>query len=170
MAVRGLGNLFDIGTAIAPVDLAAGANTGHRLHLRNYGGVCIVLYFEVGAAAEPVIATVREHDAATSGNSADLAVVTQFFSKSEAVLDGDEAWVRVTQTAAATVTDADWDDALQALVAIEVDAGALSDDYEWISVNIADTGTTTGHLGCALYIPYGLKVMRRSDLLPQPNA
>lgn len=170
MTVKGLGRAFDVCTGIVPVDLAAGNATGHRLHLKNYGGVAIVAYFETGAAAEPVIINVREHDAATSGNSADLNVVTEYFVKSEAVLDGDETWSRVTQTADQQVTNADWDDALQALVVIEVDSTSLSDGYEWISADVPDTGTTTGHLGCVLYIPYGLRVQRTPQNLAQPNA
>ena len=35
--MRGLGYKFDISTGIQPVaDLAAGANTGKRVHMRNY--------------------------------------------------------------------------------------------------------------------------------------
>lgn len=168
MTVRGLGKDFDIGTAIVPIDLATGANTGHRLHLKNYGGVAIVGYLNNGTAAEAATFDVQEHTAATGGTSRDLDVVTTYYTKSEAALDGDEAWVKVTQSAGSEVTNADWDDALEVLVVIQVDASQLSDDCEWISVNVADTGTA--QVGAALYVMYGLKVQRAPENLPQPNA
>jgi hypothetical protein len=163
-----LGRLFDIGSAIVPVDLGAAANTGHRLHLKNYGGVAIVGYFNNGTAAEAITFDVQEHTAATGGTSRDLDVVSVYHTKTEAILDGDETWTRVTQTAASEVTNADWDDALEGIVVIEVDATELSDDCEWISVNIADTGTA--HVGAVLYIMYDLAVQRAPANLAQPNA
>lgn len=170
MSLKGLGQAFDVGHAITPVDLATGANTGARLHLKNYGGVAIVIYFGVGTAAQPIIADVQEHTANTGGTSRDLDVVTEYFTKSELALDGDEAWVRVTQAAGSEVTNADWDDALQGLVVIQVDSDSLSDDCEWISVDIPDTGATAGHIGAALYVMYDLRVQRAPANLPQPNA
>ena len=136
----GLGADFDIGSQIGPVDLATGANTGHRIHLMNYGAVTFVGYLATGTAAEAPTFTLQEHTAATAGTSTNLVVIDEYFTKVEATLDGDETWTRVTQTAAATVTDATWDDANEVLVAFKVRAEQLSDTYEWVSVNIADPG------------------------------
>lgn len=173
MATTALGNLLDIGHGVAPVaDLAAGAQTGARLHLRNYGGAVIVVYMgAVSAGTDTFVPTLREHTAASSGTSRDLATITQWFIKFETTLDGDEAWTRVTQTAGAAIslTGATYA-ATQVLLAAEVDAGSLSDDCQWISVDMADAGAGGTRAGCILYIPYGLKVSRRPDLLPQPNA
>jgi hypothetical protein len=168
MSTKALGRLFDVGSAIVPVDLAAGANTGHRLHLRNYGGVAIVGYLNNGTAAENPTFDVQEHDAASAGNSQDLDVVATYYVKSEAALDGDETWSKVTQAAASEVTNASWDDALEVLVVIEVLSEQLSDGFEWISVNVADPGTA--HVGAALYIMFDLKVQRAPESLAQPNA
>ena len=167
MTVRGLGMDFDIGHAIAPVDLGTGANAGARLHMRNYGGVAIVAYFAVGTAGEAITLDVQEHTAAADGTTRDLDVVTTVYTKTEATLDGDEAWAKVTQSAASEVTNADWDDALQGLVVVQVEAESLSDDCEWISVAVPDTGTA--HIGCAFYVMYGLKVQRAPEALAQPN-
>jgi hypothetical protein len=167
---KALGYKFDIGSAIVPVDLAGGANTGHRLHLANYGGVAIVLYFNNGIAAEAVAADVQQHTAATAGTSADLDVVTYYHAKLEAQLDGDEAWAKTTQSAASEVTHADWDDLYEGLVVIEVSASDLTDGYEWISVDIADTGAGGAHIGAAFYVMYDLKVQRAPENLAQPNA
>ena len=163
-----LGQDFDIGTAVIPVDLADGANTGHRLHMENYGGVAITAYIAVGTAAEAPTITLQEHTAATGGTSTNLVQIDKYHEKTELALDGDEAWSTSTQTAAATLTDATWDDAGQSLITFEIEATALSDGYEWISVNIADTGTA--HLGCVFYVMYDLKVQRAPANLAQPNA
>lgn len=170
--MRGLGYRFDIGSAIAPVaDLAAGANTGHRIHLRNYDAVDVVLYKGVASAGtDNVVVTLQEHTAASAGTSANLAAITDYYIKSEAALDGDETWVENTQTAAATMTLAGATYAATQLIAVfTVEAGSLSAGYEWISVNIADPGTGGTIPGAVLYIPHGLKIQRRPDLLANPN-
>lgn len=166
--MQGLGRTFDVCSGIVAVNLGTAANTGHRLHMRNYETVAIVACFNNGTAAEAPTITLQEHNANTSGTSANLAVISEYYKKEEASLDGDETWTRVTQTAAATITNADWDDANQVLVVFEVEAASLSAGYEWLSVNIADTGTA--QVGCVLYIPHGLKIQARPDSLAQPNA
>lgn len=163
----GLGRIFDVGSMIMPVDLATGANTGHRIHLRNYNAITFVAAFNNGTAAEAPTITLQEHTAASAGTSTDLAVIDTYYKKEEASLDGDETWEEVTQTAAATITDADWDDANQVIVAFCVDGTQLSDGYEWISVNIADTGTA--QVGAVIAIMHSLDIQRRPDLLADPN-
>jgi len=172
--MRGLGMKFYVGSAIMPVaDLAAGANTGHRIHMRNYGSLGVV--FAKGAASagtDNVVLTLQEHSAATGGTSQNLAVITDFYIKSEAApMDGDEAWVETTQAALATVTLAGATYAAQqAIVCFEVEAASLSAGFEWLSVNIADPGAGGTIPGTVLYVPTGLKIQRRPDLLAQPNA
>ena len=168
MSFLGPGVDFDIGSQIVPVDLATAANTGHRIHLENYGGVSFVGYLATGTAGQAPTFTLQEHTAATGGTSTNLVIIDEYWQKEEATLDGDETWTRVTQTAAATVTDADWDDANQVLVTFKVRAEQLSDTYEWVSVNVADTGSA--HLGCVFAIMYDLKSQRALQNLAQPNA
>lgn len=167
--MHGLGAVFDIGSAFSPVDFnTADAATGHRVHLRNYESIALVLFKGAGTAgADPVI-TVQEHTAATAGTSASLAVVDEYYYKQEATLDGDETWTRATQAAGATVTNDTWAEA-EAIVVVQVDAAALSAGYEWISFNIAAT-VANAQLVSGFYIMTGLKMKRRPDLLAQPNA
>lgn len=164
-----LGQDFDVLAGFTPVNMAAAANSGHRVHMKNYGGLAIVFYKAAGGAGEAPTIDVQEHDAATSGNSQDLDVVTTYYKKEEATLDGDEQWTKVTQSAASEVTDADWDDANEVLVVIEVEAEDLSDGFEWLSADVADVGTTA-QVGTLLYIGYDLKVQRAPEALAQPNA
>ena len=164
----GLGADFDIGSQIGPVDLATANNTGHRIHLMNYGAVTFVGYLGVGTAAEPVTFTLREHNANTGGTSQDLVVIDEYWQKQEATLDGDETWTRVAQTASASVTDAVWDDANQVLVAFKVRGEQLTDAFEWVSVNVDYPGTAV--IGAVFAIMHDLKVQRSPQNLVQPNA
>lgn len=168
MSRLGLGAGFDVLSVIVPVDLATGANTGHRIHMENYGAVAFCGYLATGTAAQAPTFTLQEHNAATAGTSQDLDVVAKYYQKEEATLDGDETWTEVTQTADAAVTDADWDDANEVLVVFEVRAEELSDNFEWVSVDVADPGTA--HIGCVFAVGFDLKVQRAPQNLPNPNA
>lgn len=172
--MRSLGFRLDVCTGITPVaDLAAGANTGARIHMRNYD-VLGVLFFKNAASAgtDTITLTLQEHNAASAGTSQNLAAITDWYEKSEATLDGDETWVENTQAAAATLalTDALVPAASQAIVYFDVEAASLSAGFEWLSINIADPGAGGTILGGVFYIPTGLKIQRRPDLLAQPNA
>lgn len=171
---RALGNVLDITTGINPVaDLAAGANTGKRIHLRNYD-TCGILFFKNAASAgsDDVVLTLQEHNANTGGTSQNLAAITDWYRKSVASpLLGSETWTETSQAAGATLTLAGASFAThQQIVYFDVEAASLSAGFEWISVNIADPGSGGTILGGLFYIPTGLKIMRRPDLLAQPNA
>lgn len=174
--MRGLGMAFDLAMGINPVaDLAAGANTGKRVHMRNYQ-TCGVLFYKNAASAgtDTVTLTLQEHTAASSGTSQNLAAITDFYYKSTAAaIAGTEAWSEGTQAAAATLALANTGvvpAANQAMVFFEIEADSLSAGYEWLSVNIADPGSGGTILGGVFYVMSGLKIMRRPDLLAQPNA
>lgn len=167
--MRGLGRLFDIGTGIPVVaDLAAGANTGKRHHMRHCESLAFLFHKAVASAGtDDIVLTLQEHNASTGGTSQNLAVITSYHYKREAALDNDEAWVEVTQAAGATITLAGATYAsLQAIVLFEVHAPQLSDDFEWVSVNIADPGAGGTIPGTLLYIPHGLKMQREPALMP----
>lgn len=172
--MRALGNSIDISVGINPVaDLAAGANTGKRIHMRNYDTLGI-LFFKNAASAgtDDVVITLQEHNANTGGTSQNLAAIVDWYRKSVASpLLGTETWVETTQAAAATLTLAGATFAThQQLVFFEIESGALSAGFEWLSVNIADPGAGGTILGGVIYIPSGLKIQARPDLLAQPNA
>ncbi len=169
MGNTGLGFGFDIGSQILPVNLQTGANTGHRIHLMNYGAVTFVGYLAAGDSGQNPTFDLKEHNALTGGTSADLDVIDEYWQKEEASLDGDETWTRVAQSAASEVTDTDWDDANEVLVAFTVRAEQLSDTYEWVSVDVAQPGGGTP-LGCVFAIMHDLKVQRAPQNLVQPNA
>jgi hypothetical protein len=178
--MRGLGNVFDLVVGINPVaDLTAGANTGKRVHLRNYQ-TCGFLFFKNPASAgtDSVVLTLQEHTAASSGTSQNLAAIGDYYYKSTAsALAGTEAWTEASNLSGgvpqATLTLSNTSvvpAANQAMVFFEIEADSLSAGYEWVSVNIADPGSAGTILGGLFYVLSGLKIMRRPDLLAQPNA
>lgn len=172
--MRSLGRLLDMGVGINPVaDLAAGANTGKRIHLRNAEN-CLFFFFKnaASAGADDVVLTLQEHNANTGGTSQNLAAITKWYRKSVASpLLGTETWTETTQAAGATLTLAGATFAThQMMVAFEINAPALSSGFEWLSINIADPGAGGTILGGLFYILTDLKIQRRPDLLAQLNA
>lgn len=168
-AGNGLGYIFDIGSAFTPVDFnTSDAATGHRVHMRNYQNIAFVIYKGAGTAgADPVI-TVQEHTAASAGTSTDLAVITEFYKKTETTLDGDETWARVSQAAAATANLGLTTAEEETIGVFQFTADQLSAGYEWISCNIAAT-VANAQLVSGLYILTGLRIMREPTLLANLN-
>jgi hypothetical protein len=163
--MEALGRLFNVAKVISPVDLASGAQTGTRVHLKDCSGVAFIYVAGAGTAGEDVDLDVQEHSAASGGTSRDLDVVTRWFSKREATLDNDEVWVKHTQTAASEVDLGDDEGENEVIAVIEVSTKSLSDGYEWVSVNTTDAGATAGKLGCVIAITYDLTTQRSPELL-----
>lgn len=171
--VEGLGRLFDIGTGWVPVDLdTANGATGKRIAMSGFEAITFVVFLAVGAT-DDVVLDVQQHTAYTGGTSNDLdatAVSTStgidhWYIKSEATLDNDEAWTKVTQTAASeiTLTGATYGDK-QNIVVIEVAASQLGDGYTHVSL-VASSTTSTAHLGACLYLGTGLRYMKTPSRL-----
>lgn len=170
----GLGREFDLAVGINPVaDLAAGANTGKRIHMRNYSTLGVLLFKNAhSAGTDTVTITLNEHTLAASGTSQVLAAITTWYTKQlAAALVGNEPWVESTQAAASTLalTNAIAPAANQMMVFFEVEAAAMSAGFEWLSVSIADPGSGGTILGGVFYVPSGLRIKKRPDLLAQPN-
>lgn len=163
--MEALGRLFNVAKVIAPIDLASGAQTGSRVHLKDCSGVAFIYFADAGTAGEDVDLDVQQHTAASAGTSADLDVVTRWFSKRETTLDNDEVWTKHTQTAASEVDLGEDEGENEVIAVIEVSTKSLSDGYEWVSVNTTDSGTTAGKLGCVLAITYDLTDQRAPELL-----
>lgn len=164
----GLGRVFDISAGVVVSDFAAGASTGNRVSMKNCSAITVLVTKKVFTDTQPAVLTLKQHTASSSGTSSNLAIIDTVYKKVEATLDGDETWTKVTQAAAATFTEASTDDTLQAIYAFTVRADQLSDGYSYISVDVADTGATTGDWGTVLYILHDLNVRRAPENLVAP--
>ena len=168
MGMKGLGRLFDINTNFAPVDLNGAGGTGLLTDLQNAGGVTfLVLLGAQATGAETEVLTVREAEDGAATNEQDLDVVTEYYIKKEATLDGDETWARVTQSAG-DITIAGTDRDKQCIIAFYIDADDLSDGFTHVAVDAGDPGAVA-RLGASVAIMHDLKVQRRPDNLPAPQ-
>lgn len=170
--MEGLGRLFDVGTGWAPVDLdTADGATGLRLSMSSHDAVTFLVFAAAGASSAMTY-TVRQHTAYTGGTSNNLvssAVTTSYgidhyYIKTEATLDNDEPWTRVTQTESSDVALAAAVGLTQYILAIEVRASQLGDTYTHVSLNAAGTLSAAKLAGC-LVLPHELRYQRRPDRL-----
>lgn len=159
----GLGSDFDVAWGIAPVNLATGANTGMRQYLGGLKEVGVLYLGGAGAAAEPPVLTLRQHTASTGGSSANWAVVTEFWRKSEATLDNDEGWSYQTQAASATVTG---QAQVEQMIYFSVRPTQLTAG-PYMSVDIADAGTGP-MLGTVIYLLGGMDTRDLGQNMPIP--
>lgn len=151
----GLGNDYDLALGAAPADLSTAATTGLRVSMVNVKSVDVIFIKGAGTAGDDPTLTLRHHTASTGGTSADLATITEYYVKSEATLDNDETWSKVTQAAAATIADpggAGTSAESQQVVVFSVKPSDLPETSNYISVDVGDTGTNVGHLGTILYV------------------
>jgi len=167
--VEGLGRLYDLSCGFIPVDMQTAANTGKRVSLKNATGVTIVLFKAIGTAGDDPVLTLKQHTASSSGTTANLATIDHYYLKtSTSALAGTETWSKVTQSAAATITDpggAGTSAESAQIVAIEVGANQLTDGYSYVSLDVADVGGNA-QLGCVLYILHELTAARAPANLP----
>lgn len=164
--MQGLGRLFDISIGSVPTDAVAGAITGKRVSLRNAGGVTIVVC-TTGASTDITDVDLQQHTASSGGTTADLDIITSYYYKTEATLDGDETWTRGTQSAASEITNVGAASE-ELLLVIEVDSTQLSDGYKYVSLDIPDLGTNGTRHCCILYLLRDLNVQRAPANLVAP--
>lgn len=171
--MEALGRLFDISTAVAPVDInTADAATGKRISLKNASGVTIVLFTGVQASSgtADLVVDIQQATAATGGTSNDLDStngangIDHFYIKSATALAGSETWTRVvnnsgTPVSEVTVVGATYGSS-QNIVVIEISAGQLADGFSYVSLNLAETTSNAQLLG-ALYVLHDLEVQRK---------
>lgn len=163
-----LGRLFDVSIGAVPTDAVAGAITGKRVSLKNAGG-CTILVATTGASTDITDVDLQQHTAASSGTTSDLDIITYYYYKSEATLDGDETWTKGTQSAASEITNVGAASE-ELLLAIEVEATQLSDGYDYISLDIPDLGTNGTRHCTILYVLRDLARQRAPQLLAAPLA
>ena len=161
----GLGRSYDIGLALAPVDLATAGATGKRISMQDCGGIDLVLVYAAGTDGDDPVPALEQFTAASGGTTADLAIMDTIYRKAETTLDNDESWVKTTQTAAAIMTAVADDAQKQKIYVIHVPAAALTAGYTHIAVKQADL-SNNAQLACFLYLKVDLKAQRTPANLP----
>jgi hypothetical protein len=166
--VEGLGRLFDINIAFAPVDLNTAGGAGLLTDLSNAAGVTFVVLLGAQASGtETEVLTVREAQDGSATGEQDLDVVDHYYIKKEATLDGEETWALVTQTAGdITIAGADRDK--QCIIAFYVSANQLSDGFTHVTVDAGDPGAVA-RLGAGIAILHDLVVQRDPAKLAAPQ-
>lgn len=163
---EGLGRLYNIGSVIVPTDAVAGAITGPRTSLRNAGGVDFVVV-TTGGSTDITDIDLQQHTAATGGSPLDLDVIDHYYYVSETALDGDETWLKGTQSAASEITNVGAASE-ELLLVIPVEAEQLSDGYTHVSINVPDLGTNGTRFVCVIPILRDLTVQRDPRSLAVP--
>lgn len=164
---RALGRLFDIAAAVPVADLDGGAQTGIRINLANYQGVSFVIIKDA-AATDDLAIDLQEHNASSGGTSQDLDIITDFYVKEETTLDNDEAWTKVTQSAASEIAARADSAEKETIWVVEVAAEQLSEGFNYVSINIPDLGSAGAEWGGAIAILWGPKVQRAPENMPAP--
>jgi hypothetical protein len=162
--MEALGRTLDLCVGAQPADSNAAAITGKRVSMKDCEGITIAVIKAAGTANDDPVFTLQQHTATTGGTTSSLVAIDHYYLKNAATLAGSEAWVRFSQTLAATITDpggAGTSAESQQILVIEVDATKLSDGYGWISLNVADTGAAGVQWLSILYIRRDLKVQRK---------
>lgn len=139
-------------SAIDPVDLNDGANTGARIDMSKCRRVTFVLFAKAGTAPSSHTVSFQQHDAASAGNSVALSIDSPYFHK----LDAATYFTKVQPSAAASSFDIDALVIDAKFVAVfEVLAEQLTDGYKWASMNVTDAGGA--QLGACLAICHDMK-------------
>lgn len=172
--MRALGYSIDVTTGINPAALATGTITGARVHMRNYQSLGVLLNKGVASAGTDTLTiTLFESNAASGGTNQALATITDWYYKSTAAaLAGNEAWTEVNQAAASTLALANSGPikaANSALVYFDVETESMSQGFQWLNVTLSGLTSTNTIPGSITHIATGLDIMRRPDLLAQPN-
>lgn len=159
-----LSNL-NIAQAIAPVDLAGGANNGDWLSMKNYDTVVALLIKKAGVAGDDPIFTLKQATK-VDGTGAKPLNFSRIWKKQGADLGAITDWTIVDQTPADTYTDATSAE-VAAIYAVEIRAEDLdvNGGFDCIQLSVPDVGAGGAQLGCGLYLAAGSRYGSRVNPL-----
>lgn len=124
-------------SVVGPVDLNTAAVTGARVNIAKAKRVTFICTVGAGTSTSAHSFTLKQHDAASSGTSADLSVDNPYFHKIGAAT----SFTKVVPGASAAAYDLHSILADSASIVIfEVLAEQLTAGYGWVSVDTGDTG------------------------------
>lgn len=142
-----------------PIDMSLGANDGDWVSLKNYNRLTIVLFKDVGTAAQDPIITLEQAQAVAGTGAKALAAIDRVHTKQAAVnLQAVGQYSLVEQAAAATYTDAALGEEA-AIIVIDIRPADLDLDngFDCVRARVADTGAGAGAMGALLYFLSGAR-------------
>ena len=151
MANRLFAETHQVVSGFVPVDSGA-AHTGDYVSFKNYNRCTVIYFTAAGIADDDPVLTFAQATTVAGGGDKPLAVIDTIHHKAGADLAAVGVNTLVTQTAAATYTDASHGE-LQKIYQIDVTADQLdvAGGFDVMRVTIADVGTT-GQESAMLYI------------------
>ena len=154
-ANKDFAELVHVVSGVLPVDMAAGANSGDWVSLKNYEKVSVVFIKNVGKAAEDPTITFQQAKDVSGGTPIDLDIVNKVYVKQATNLLSTGTFSVVTQAAANTYTEGtSGEKALIWAVDFYADELDIANGYTSFRVTIADHGTTSPNspYGAVLYL------------------
>lgn len=137
-----------------PIDLDAGANTGARVDMALFDRVAFLVILAAGTTPSAHLHTLRQHDAASAGNSKDLSVMNPYYYK----LNASTSYTKVEPTVAAAAYDLDTlvgDNKYVVVFEVLAEQLDLANSYRWVSLDTTDVGGA--QLGTVVAIPRNAK-------------
>jgi hypothetical protein len=153
-----MGRLADemqIVTAFVPVDSQTAAITGDYVSMKNYGHLTIVLNNAIGIAGDDLVVTLDQAKTVAGGSAKALNISEVFYKVGATAISAVGTFTKATQTAADGYDTAAIDGAEnEMLLVIEVSKDDLDtdNDFDCVSVAIADTGSAGAQLLSGMYI------------------
>jgi hypothetical protein len=148
---------LQVAAGFVPLDLAAAAQAGDWVSMKNYRHLAILVIKAAGAATEPATLTI-EQATDVGGTTAKALNFTRADVKRGADLYTQGTFTKVTQTAGNTLAMDGTAGNTQALVMVEFNSEDLDGEggYDCVRAKFADVGTTA-QLAAILYILDGAR-------------
>jgi len=127
---------------VLPVDLGGQANPSiGRVNMAQYDHAEICIIKAAGTAAEPVVVTVIQSNAASGGSSKALTLRNGIYVKTHANIEDATAFAKEAEDSAGVYT-ATSAIAKEGIIKIPINSEDLDNEngYHWFSASIADTG------------------------------
>lgn len=136
-------------------DLNGAATTGARVKLDQSERCSLVLSLASSASAGAVIANLKQHDAASGGNTKALSVANSYFHKVGAAT----SFTKVEQSSASDTVDAGatfgTDGGILIVEVLDSDLD-VNGGFAWFSVDLDDYADAAGRLAGGVYELHGL--------------
>lgn len=126
-------------TVAGPVDFNTAAITGGRVNMRNLKRLTFVVIMAAGTSTTTHQFTLRQHDAASAGNSKNLSVENPYFHKIGAAT----AFTKVEPSSAAALYDLHSilaDSASIVVFEVLPEQLDVNGAFAWASLDVADSG------------------------------